>query len=105
MLVALHYKALTRSRLIAGIGLKSCILIWGAASLGLLLLGWPAGMVIVVLASVAHLLLVWAFQKDEMILDVMKLYDLLSAHYSGSTFWSDDGLISRPKGYGRDLPC
>jgi type IV secretory pathway VirB3-like protein len=105
MLVALHYKALVRSRLVAGIGLKSSIVIWGCAMLGLLLLGWPNGLVVVVAAAAIHVVLIWAFKKDHKIIEVMKLYDLLNAHYSGSTFWSDTGLVGRPKGFGKNHPC
>ena len=105
MLVALHYKALVRTRLIAGIGPKSSILVWGSALLGMLLLGWPNGLVLVVAAAAVHLILVWAFKKDHNILEVMKLYDLLDSHYSGSTFWNDNGLVTRPKGFGKNHPC
>ena len=105
MLAAFHFTALTRPRLVAGIGLKSSIMIWGASLIVTLMVGFPVAAIAVSLSLIAHVALFWAFRKDDRILEVLKAYELLSLNYAGASFWSDSGLLSRPKGFGKGLPC
>lgn len=105
MLAAAHFTALTRPRLVAGIGLKSSIAIWGSCLMGTILVGWPLSGIAVVIALLAHVGLAWAFRKDDRIMEVMKIYELLGTHYSGASLWVDTGLLARQKGFGKGLPC
>lgn len=105
MLAALHFTSLTRSRLVAGIGLKSSMLVWGAVLITTLMVGFPLAGIAFLLGAVCHLALFWAFRKDDRILEVLKAYEMLSDNYAGASYWSDNGLLSRPKGYGKGLPC
>lgn len=105
MLVATHYESLTRPQLVAGIGMNSSIVLIGLAVAGMVILGLPFGLFFVVLSVVGFVTLSWAYRKDHKFVQVLKLYETLGDHYSGSVFATDTGLIARPKGYGKNLPC
>lgn len=104
MLAAPHFSALTRPRLVAGIGLKSSMVIWGACLIAAIMLGWPMAGIAVTISSIAHVGLSWAFKRDDRIMEVMKIYELLSSQFAGASLWNDSGLISRPRGFGKGEP-
>ncbi len=100
-----NYPALSRPRLIAGVGMQAIALIWPLAVIVAIEVNNHLVQVLALaLAGLAHGILAWAYKADPEIFAVYRAYASMGDLYQP---WPRADLVvqRRPTGYGRGLRC
>uniref|UniRef100_E6QMV5 Type IV secretory pathway, VirB3-like protein n=1 Tax=mine drainage metagenome TaxID=410659 RepID=E6QMV5_9ZZZZ len=100
-----NYSALSRPRLIAGVGMQAIAFIWPLAVIVAIEVDSRAVQILaIVIAGLAHGILAWAYKADPEIFAVYRAYTDMGDLYQP---WPRANLVRqrRPVGYGRNLRC
>ena len=100
-----NYPALSRPRLIAGVGMQAIALIWPLAVIVAIEVNSHAIQILAIaIAGLVHGILAWAYKADPEIFSVYRAYASMADVYQP---WPRNDLVvqRRPFGYGRGLRC
>lgn len=101
-----NYSALSRPRLIAGIGMRAVAFIWPLALITAIeVQSIPVKVVAIAVGGLAHGVLAWAYKSDPQRFEVYAAYSGMGDLYHPWASWSRSRTKTRPSGYGRNLRC
>lgn len=101
-----NYSALSRPRLIAGIGMSAVAFIWPVALITAIEVhNIPAKAVSIAIGGLVHGILAWAYKSDPQRFEVYAVYARMGDLYQPWPSWSRARMKTRPTGYGRNVRC
>lgn len=101
-----NYSALSRPKLIAGIGMGAVAFIWPLALITAIeVQSIPVKVAAIAIGGLVHGILAWAYKSDAHIFEVYSAYSRMGDLYHPWMSWGSSPAKNRPKGYGRNLQC
>jgi type IV secretory pathway VirB3-like protein len=104
--VSENYSALSRPKLIAGIGMSAVAFIWPLAVIvAIEIQSIPVKIAAIALGGLAHGILAWAYKSDAHRFEVYAAYSRMGDLYQPWPSWGRSRTKTRPTGYGRESRC
>lgn len=101
-----NYSALSRPKLIAGIGMRAVAFIWPLALItSIEVQSIPVKVVVIAIGGLMHGILAWAYKSDAQIFEVYTAYSRMGDLYHPWVSWGSSRAKTRPQGYGRNVQC
>ena len=101
-----NYSALSRPRLIAGIGMRAVAFIWPLALITAIeVQSIPIKMAAIAMGGLIHGILAWAYKSDPQRFEVYAAYSRMGDLYHPWPSWGRARAKTRPAGYGRETRC
>ena len=104
--VSENYSALSRPKLIAGVGMSAIAFIWPFAVITAIQVpSIPAKAAALAVGGLIHLMLAWAYKSDPQRFEVYVAYSRMGDLYYPWAPISRAKSKTRPAGYGRETRC
>ena len=98
------YPALRKPRITSGVGGRTAVMIWTASMMAVVLVGLPYGLFALPVSAVVHGTLAWYFKQDAEIFKLYLIHELVPNDLTVGRPSHGESMVSRPEGYGRNIP-
>lgn len=101
---AVDYPALRKPRITSGVGGRTAVMIWTASMMAVILIGLPYGLLALPVSAVVHGGLAWFFKQEPEIFNLYLTHELVANDLTSGLPSHGDEMVSRARGYGRNIP-